>query len=209
VDILIGKKELLGMKSSGQSMYEMIASLLTGCKKYIDVEAYSKALAIIKNAKQFDHRNIYIIALENQVKLLSDLSRQELRDDFYKNQICSTIPDVIRCAINESRTRAGAGKNAHERKGSNGSEDTSRFENYGAGLKKLLNQILKSAEEFVHKADYNSALMELNRIYIIDPDNIRAKNLEKKIQTLLHTHKNDQNGERNHEYRWFSRLWSR
>ncbi len=194
------------MKPSGQSMYEMIASLLTGCKKYIDVEAYSKALAIIKNAKHSDHRNVYIIALEKQVKLLSDLSKQQPRNELYRKQICSTISDIIRCAIHESRIRAGTDKDTAARKDLRGGEIAPRFDTQETAIKKLLKQILRFAEEFVRKGDYKSALAELNRIYIIDPENIRAKNLEKKIETLINAGKIEQTGKRNGGYRWLPRF---
>lgn len=194
------------MKPSGQSMYEMIASLLTGCKMYIDMEAYSKALAIIKNAKHSDQGNIFIIALEKQVKLLSDLSKQQPRNELYKKQIFSTISDIIRCAIDESRIHAGKQKDIAVREDSQEVESLPRINTHDAAIKKLLKQILKFAEEFTRKGDYKSALAELNRIYIIDPENIRAKNLEKKIVPLVPAGKIDQSSKRSSGYRWLPRF---
>jgi len=173
------------MSRKDQPLHENVAAHLSECKKYVDAEVYYKALSSIKDAKYADPRNIYVIALEKQVELLSELSKKRTGVDSNKREVRATIPEIIRRAIDDSRNR-------YEMKQQNvksGEEDDSPNDpitlERDLAFKKLKNQFVKLAEEFIDRGDYQSALEEIRRIFIIDPENSIAKNLEKKIETLV------------------------
>jgi TonB family protein len=173
------------MKKQEQPTHEIITGYLTECKKHIDAEVYYKALNAIRDAKFADTRNIYIIALEKQVKLLSDLSKKHPGLDAHKKKICETLPEIIRRAIDDSRKREESQVPVTQREEHPPVEDNPYVRERELALKKLKNQFVKVAEEYIDKGDYQSALEEIRRIFIIDPENSIAKNLEKKIEALV------------------------
>jgi len=179
------------MKKNEQALHEVISAHLSECKKYIEAEVYYKALAAIKNAKYADPRNIYIIALEKQVELLSDLSKKRPASDANKKEVRETIPEIIRRAIDDTSKREAmkSKKNQNDNENETSSDPMELERNLA--MKKLKNQFVKLAEEFIDKGDYQSALEEIRRIFIVDPDNKTAKELEKKIQTLVSYHSTD------------------
>jgi TonB family protein len=173
------------MKKQEQPTHEIITGYLTECKKHIDAEVYYKALNVIRDAKFADTRNIYIIALEKQVKLLSDLSKKHPGLDAHKKKICETLPEIIRRAIDDSRKREELRTQDTQREEDSPIEDNPYVRERELALKKLKNQFVKVAEEYIDKGDYQSALEEIRRIFIIDPENTIAHNLEKKIEALV------------------------
>ena len=166
-------------------MYQVISAHLTECKKYIDAEVYYKALGALKEAKSVDTRNIYIIALEKQIKLMSDLSKKRPVDTAYQNEIRGAIPEIIRRAIDDSRKRSEL-QEADDRQGQETDVDDNPYiRERELALKKLKNQFVTLAEEFINKGDYQSALQEIRRIFIIEPGNEAAQDLERKIESLM------------------------
>ncbi|MCX7983515.1 MAG: TonB family protein [Bacteroidetes bacterium] len=127
------------------------------------------ALDELKEVKAADTKNIYIIALEKQILKLTD---PNITPDF-KQEVIKSLPPMIERAINDSQRRLA--EKAQEPKDAKEKE---------AALEKLKSQYLHRADEYVEKGDYEHALEEIRRIYIIDPNNVVAKEYEQKIEQL-------------------------
>jgi TonB family protein len=181
------------MNHNEQTIPEIVSAHLTECKKHVDIELYGKAINAIKDAKFADPRNIYVIALEKQVKLLSDLSKKRTSAEAYKKEVRDTIPEIIRRAIEDSRKRAEL---KAKDPGTGPADDSEIADPYtrerDLALKKLRNQFVKRAEECIDRGDYQNALEEIRRIFIIDPHNTIARDLEKKIEQLVTFNKNEE-----------------
>jgi TonB family protein len=181
------------MNHNEQTIPEIVSAHLTECKKQVDIELYGKAINAIKDAKFADPRNIYIIALEKQVMLLSDLSKKRTSAEAYKKEVRDTIPEIIRRAVEDSRKRAEL---KAKDPGTGPLDDSEIADPYtrerDLALKKLRNQFVKRAEECIDRGDYQNALEEIRRIFIIDPHNTIARDLEKKIEQLVTFNKNEE-----------------
>ncbi len=175
------------MAQSRQPLHELVSAHLSASKKNIDAGVYYKALGTIKDAKFTDPRNIYIIALEKQVKQLADLSKINPGADVHKNEIRDAIPELIRRAIDDSRKREESFADADHTDPNNGKNADPYVRERELALKKLKDQFIKVAETYIDRGDYQSALDEIRRIFIIDPENSTAKNLETRIQSLVNS----------------------
>jgi len=134
---------------------------------------FTDALAIIKEVKAADAKNIYLIAIEKQIAKLCDSSlAEEIRSGIVKS-----LPSMLDRAIGDIQRRASAAK-----------PDESQKEQKEAALEKLKSQYFQRADDYVEKHEYQRALEEIRRIYIIEPGSIVAKEYEQKIEQLAVLH---------------------
>lgn len=148
---------------------QFIIDRLHDVQRKVESGNIQDALAELKEVKAADAKNIYIIALEKQILKLTDTS---ITPDF-KQEVIKSLPPMIERAINDSQRRLA--EKAQEPKEAKEKE---------AALEKLKSQYLHRADEYVEKGDYEHALEEIRRIYIIDPGNVVAKEYEQKIEQL-------------------------
>ena len=151
-----------------------VVDLILEAYNQADVGKYAEALAKIKAAKSVDPRNIYIIALEKQfAKLLSlpnGAGADEARD---------TLPGLLDRALDSARKNHGRANGPAAAPVGSGVKDEQE-----ARLKEVREQYFSRADEFVERGDYESALAEVKRVSIIDPENRIAREYEEKISQL-------------------------
>ena len=143
---------------------------------------YTGALAAVREAKALEPKNVYILAFEKQAELLGTLESSQTLTDDAKSDILDSIPSIIEKAVELSRTSSGVtdvtglGKQvidfARER------------QEKAAALEWLKNQYFQHAHEYVRKGEYQHALAEIRRVYIIEADNRVARDFEKQIEQL-------------------------
>lgn len=148
---------------------QFIVDRLHDVQRKVETGNIQDALDELKEVKAADSKNIYIIAIEKQILKLTDAATPaDLRSEIVKS-----LPPMVERAINDSQRRLA--EKAQEPKESKEKE---------AALEKLKSQYFQRADEYVEKGDYEHALEEIRRIYIIDPNNVVAKEYEQKIQQL-------------------------
>lgn len=143
---------------------------------------YAAALAAIREAKALEPKNVYILAFEKQAEQLGTMESTKSLTDEAKSDILDSIPSIIEKAVELSRTSSGVtdvtglGRQvvdfARER------------QEKAAALEWLKNQYFQHAHEYVRKGEYQHALAEIRRVYIIDTDNRVARDFEKQIEQL-------------------------
>ncbi len=150
--------------------------LILEAYNHADVGKYAEALAKIKAAKAADPRNIYVIALEKQfAKLLSlspGASFEEAREK---------LPGLLDRALDSARKNQGAAQAPAV------SSEQESEEEKEARLKEVRDHYFTRADEFMERGDYESALAEVRRVTIIDPENRIARQYEEKIALLTGT----------------------
>ncbi len=149
---------------------QFIIDRLHNIQRNVENGKVDDALAELKEVKAADTKNIYLIALEKQILKLKDPATPPEGHD----EIIKSLTPMIERAISDSQRRLA--EKAQEPKESKEKE---------AALEKLKSQYLQRADEYVEKGDYNHALEEIRRIYIIDPGNVVAKEYEQKIEQLI------------------------
>jgi protein TonB len=130
---------------------------------------YADALATMKEVKAADPKNIYLIAIEKQIAKLNDPSL----DAENRSAIVKSLAPMIDRAITDVQRRATAPK----------TDETQKVQKEAA-LEKLKSQYFQRADDYVEKKEYQRALEEIRRIYIIEPGSVVAKEYENKIEQL-------------------------
>ena len=134
---------------------------------------FTDALASIKEVKTADSKNIYTLAIEKQIIKLNDPALPEEN----RTAIIKSLPPMIDRAISDIQRRAVVPK----------TEDSQKVQKEAA-LEKLKSQYFQRADDYVEKKEYQHALEEIRRIYIIEPGSVVAKEYENKIEQLAALH---------------------
>ncbi|MEW6512002.1 MAG: TonB family protein [Bacteroidota bacterium] len=143
---------------------------------------YASALIALKEAKALEPKNVYILAFEKQAEQLGALEATHSLTDESRGDIMDSIPGIIEKAVELSRTSAGVtvvtgiGKPA--------ADLHAERQERAAALEWLKNQYFQHAHDYVRKGEYQHALAEIRRVYIIDPANKIARDFEKQIDQL-------------------------
>jgi protein TonB len=148
---------------------QFVVDRLQDIQRKAETSKFTDALSIIKEVKIADSKNIYLIAIEKQIAKLCDSSLPEES----RSGIVRSLPSMIDRAISDIQRRAPAPK-----------VDESQKEQKEAALEKLKSQYFQRADDYVEKQEYQRALEEIRRIYIIEPGSVVAKEYEKKIEQL-------------------------
>ena len=134
---------------------------------------FADALESMKEVKAADAKNIYLIAIEKQIAKLNDPTLQVEN----RTAIIKSLPPMIDRAISDVQRRIIVPK----------AEDSQKIQKEAA-LEKLKSQYFQRSDDYVEKKEYQRALEEIRRIYIIEPGSVVAKEYEKKIEQLAALH---------------------
>jgi len=152
---------------------QFVVDGLHDIQRKAEASKFTDALSTIKEVKTADSKNIYLIAIEKQIAKLCDSSLPEES----RSGIVRSLPSMIDRAISDIQRRASVPK-----------VDESQKEQKEAALEKLKSQYFQRADDYVEKQEYQRALEEIRRIYIIEPGSVVAKEYEKKIEQLAALH---------------------
>ena len=152
---------------------QYVIDRLQDIQRKAEANNFAGALASIKDVKAADAKNIYLIAIEKQIAKLNDPALQ------VENRIAiiKSLNPMIDRAIGDVQRRLAVPK----------AEDTQKVQKEAA-LEKLKSQYFQRADDYVEKKEYQRALEEIRRIYIIEPGSVVAKEYEKKIEQLAALH---------------------
>lgn len=151
---------------------EFLITRLRDLQPHIDANRFEDAVSLVRQAKAADAKNIYLIAIEKQiVKMMDPALVVESRDEIVKS-----FPAMIERAIADTQRRQAAAKPA---------ENPPEKKEKEAALEKLKSQYFQRADDYVEKGEYQRALEEIRRIYIVEPGSVVAKEYEQKIEQLI------------------------
>lgn len=148
---------------------QFIIDRLQDIHRKAEANNFADALVSMKEVKAADPKNIYLIAIEKQIAKLNDPALQVES----RAAIIKSLPPMIDRAINDVQRRAIVPK----------AEDSQKVQKEAA-LEKLKSQYFQRSDDYVEKREYQRALEEIRRIYIIEPGSVVAKEYEKKIEQL-------------------------
>ncbi len=135
------------------------------------------ALAIVKDVKHLEPRNVYVLAFEKQLEQFIQLSESRTLTEDQRVDIMDSIPGIIDRAIEGAAVeQLSAERNQRALQESKDEK--------AAALEWLKDQYFQHAHEYVQKGQYDHALAEIRRVYIIDPGNTTAQEFERRIEHL-------------------------
>jgi TonB family protein len=131
---------------------------------------FNEALRLIGRAKIVDPRNIFVIALEKQISRLRSggmLPREKM-------EILQSLPGLVERARADSERRGVAPQ-------AKGQVHAPAVDEKQAKLRLVLEQYFLHADEWMARGDYDVALKEIERVVLIDPGNVRAREYRSRI----------------------------
>jgi tetratricopeptide (TPR) repeat protein len=143
---------------------------------------FAGAIEAIRSAKSLEPKNIYVLAFEKQTEELLELQQGGTLTDEQRTDIFDSIPSIVEKALELSRTSSGV--TDISALGKQLQDFARQSEEKAAALEWLKNQYFQHAHEYVRKGEYQNALAEIRRIFIIDPANTVARDFEKEIGQL-------------------------
>ncbi len=173
------------MATQNEVLHSRLTEVLKKCEIRIETANYTRALDAVREAKYIDPQNIYLIALERQLKTLTGQGFKKILTPIERKELLDSIPEIKRRALDDMQRRVSGeqeirGEAEHE---AMDIEDL-RSRERDRALKRQKDTYIQRAEESIDRGDYEHALDEIRRIYIIDPENSLARDLESKIQQL-------------------------
>jgi len=134
------------------------------------------ALALVRTVKGQHRHNVYLLALERQLEQLREFSLGIPGTEIQQRDILESLPALAeRAAESPEKTPA---LYALEK-------TATRREEESAAKRWLVAQYMQHAYGFLVREEYANALAEVHRIFIIDPENERAKELEHSVARLM------------------------
>ena len=133
------------------------------------------------------------MALERQVQSLADLAFTADSDPGKRGTILETFPGLLECAINESHKAVAppevpaappvAPAPSAPPPAAPVVQDQSTAK--PTALQHLVDEFFKQTDQHLKNGDYESASREIKRIFIIDPENSKAKAYEQTISKFM------------------------
>ena len=142
---------------------------------------YAAAVSAVREAKSLAPKNVYVLAFEKQAEQLSDLDSAKSLTEEQRTDILESIPSIIERAL-ESLHSPGTVTNIAALKP--GGDATEEKKEKAAALEWLKNQYFQHADEYIRKGEYQHALAEIRRVFIIDPSNSIARDFERQFEAL-------------------------
>jgi TonB family protein len=144
---------------------------------------FVNALDTVRATKAAEPGNIYLVAIEKQVARLADLSVANLLSEDEGIDIMESLPELVNRAL-----QGGAGRPDHPTyNGLSTRSGLPSTENHPAKaniLSALKSQYFNRADDLIKKGDYQGALLEVRRIYVLDPSDHTARAYEQNIEQL-------------------------
>ncbi len=168
------------MSPKGNSeVHVSIGKKLSDAQALAEAGRYTECLAMINQAKKIEQSNVYILAFEKQVEQLISYGEAGILNDEQRTDILESIPGIIERAL-EGRTPE---KKSASQPSVGSLPPEGRLEKTAA-LEWLKNQYFQHAHEYVRIGEYQHALAEIRRVFIIEQDNRLARDFEKQIEGL-------------------------
>lgn len=149
---------------------------------------YAAAVAAVRQAKNLAPKNVYVLAFEKQAEQLSELDSAKSLTEEQRTDILESIPAIIERALESSRSPGMTTDMTALRAGGDALQDKKEK---AAALEWLKDQYFQHAHEYIRKGEYQNALAEIRRVYIIDPTNSIASDFEKQFEALAQLKRKD------------------
>jgi protein TonB len=165
-----------------------------------DSREYAEALDVLELARAADPENIYISALKRQLDGLLSLSQADELSEDQRHDLMDPMQGIIECAIRDTHRQRRTGTSdlsasplatppemshtdAPETDSSAGTPpDAGDVQKELEALKLLYFQ---RASKFVMNGEYEQALAEVRRVFVVDPENTIAREYASRVEHLI------------------------
>lgn len=168
--------------------------LLRDVSAKAETSDYAEALAILEIARSSDPGNIYIAALKRQLESLFTLDMGSQLSDEQRRELSDPMPGIVECALREfKRPHAPATQRPHASPPAPGTvqppaappEPHPTEEMASKELEALKLLYFQRASKFVMRGEYEQALAEVQRVFVVDPQNLIAHEYASRVEHLI------------------------
>ena len=163
---------------------------------------FTSALDVLEVVRSSDPGNIYVAALKRQVQALSSIPEDDEFREVHQRELMEPMLGIIECAIRDHNRLAHMSEpepltdspSKVQSIGQPGSRDSATPGQISppvssADAQKELEALkllyFQRASKFVMKGEYEQALAEVRRVFVVDPDNTIAKQYATRVEVLL------------------------
>jgi tetratricopeptide (TPR) repeat protein len=169
---------------SQDSLPRQLADLLSTARERVEAGEFADALTTVRDAKRLHPRNVYVLAFERQVEQLAELSAAGKLGDDERTDIFESLPGIVDRALEGTGDIAPSAAPPKDQ----AAIERERAER-AAAHEWLKNQYFQHAHDYVKDGEYDHALAEIRRVFIIDPENKIARDFELQIDELARIRK--------------------
>lgn len=145
---------------------------------------YADAMTALQETLTSAKDNVYVRAVERQLTSLLDLSRRNVLTDERKAEILDPITSIVERLISSPTLDAGIRAGNHGAPASQPDKALSLQEKVTA-LDHIKVNYFERAGQHLTNGDYDMALAEIRRVFVIEPENATAKQYESVILELM------------------------
>jgi len=165
-----------------------------------DSREYAEALDALEMARTADPENIYISALKRQLDALLSLSQADGLGEDQRHDLMEPMPGIIDCAIRDAHRPRRTGNTGFppavpavettDHVGVSYTAENSPEQSGDPGdvqkeLEALKLLYFQRASKFVMRGEYEQALAEVRRVFVVDPENTIAKEYASRVEHLI------------------------
>jgi protein TonB len=165
-----------------------------------DSREYADALDALELARFADPENIYISALRRQLDALLSLSQADGLGEDQRHDLMEPMPGIIDCAIRDAHRQRRTGtislpparpawEGTDAAAAAHTTENTPEQSADPGDVQKELEALkllyFQRASKFVMKGEYEQALAEVRRVFVVDPENTIAKEYASRVEHLI------------------------
>jgi len=153
-----------------------------------DSREYAEALDCLEATRIADPGNIYISALKRQLEALLSLSQADDLSEDRRHELMDPMQGIIECAVRDNHRQHTAADDAQPREAPPPAAEPPREDEQADAQKQL--EALKllyfqRASKFVMKGEYEQALAEVRRVFVVDPENTIAREYASRVEQLI------------------------
>jgi hypothetical protein len=137
---------------------------------------YEGSLATIMVTRSYDTGNEFLHFIEHRFEKLCKEAKQEVLTEEDRKGFVRSLRVIIAEALEKAADAPG----------------TDEKESYRRGIEAIKQSLFKRAEHFIGKEKYRFAMTEIERIFILDPGNLVAKQFEHRLRSLIRSQEEKQ-----------------
>ncbi|HMK39672.1 MAG TPA: hypothetical protein VK569_10050, partial [Bacteroidota bacterium] len=165
-----------------------------------DSREYAEALDVLELARSAEPGNIYIAALKRQLDALLSLSQADDLSEDQRHELMEPMPGIIECAVrdHDRLSRPGSVESSPIEEQNTGADEPPATGEHGPApehdtdpgeiqkeLEALKLLYFQRASKFVMQGEYEQALAEVRRVFVVDPENTIAKEYASRVEHLI------------------------
>lgn len=158
----------------------LVRRLLGEARDHAGSGAIQEALTTIRKARGLDPSNVFILAFERQIEQIQEHLASGTLTDEQRKDIIDSLGGIVANATAAEEPPAAAPDAAGQPEPA-----PEQREQVRAARQWLKNQYLQRAHSYVLKKEYDKALSEIRRVFIIDDRDRFAREFELKVLQML------------------------